>query len=108
MPPATTMERIAAALSRLGEVTEAVQNTSLAVTHVANHHEVIGKAAHLGVAQLGRVADAAMTAGEYLAGAAVQAAASVDRMASAADRVATVIEQEAPRFVRAVEKLAGV
>ena len=37
----STMERIANALAMLGQATHAIQNTSIAVTHVANHHEVL-------------------------------------------------------------------
>ena len=105
-PPMSTMDRIAHALGRLGEVTEAVQNISVGVVHVANQHEVIGKAAGAGAAQLGRVADAAVAAGVGIAQAAMQGAQAVERMAGAAERVAAVVEAEAPQFRRALERAA--
>lgn len=82
------MDRIAKALARLGEVTAAAQAISIAITHVANHHEVLGKGAAEGASRLGE---------------AIQVA---DRLAGAAERFVTVVEREAPRFVDAVVKLA--
>lgn len=91
----STMERIANALAMLGQATHAIQNTSIAVTHVANHHEVLAQGAH-------RLADVAEKAATHLGGA-VEVAA---RMAGAAERFVVVVEREAPRFVDAVVKLA--
>lgn len=82
------MERIAKALGRLGEVTAAAQAISIAITHVANHHEVLGKGATEGASQLGK---------------AIQVA---ERLTVAAERFVVVVEKEAPRFVDAVVKLA--
>lgn len=80
MPPAPqgAIDRIAAALHRLSEVTQAVQNTSVAVTHVANHHERLADAAHLAAGHVGTLAQ------------------GVGRMAGAAERFVALCERLEP------------
>jgi hypothetical protein len=95
MATMSTMERIAQALARLGEVTQAVQNTSVAVTHVANHHEVLARGAT-------EMAEGAKLAAGHLASAVGVAA----RLATSAERFVAVVETQAPRFVDAVVKLS--
>ena len=107
MPPVQgAIDRIADALRRLADVTDAVQNTSIAVTHVANQHERLANAAHQGAEQVGRLATAAEGAVQALGPAAATAAGAVDRMAGAAERFVTLCEREGPLFVRAVERIA--
>lgn len=86
----TTMEKMARALHRLSDVTEAVQNVSIGVTLTANAHEVIGQAAAHAAQQVERIADAATSAAVgfvALGAAATKAANAVDRMATVAERL---------------------
>lgn len=89
----TTMDRMARALQRLADVTEAVQNVSIGVTHTANAHQVIGESAAHAARQVERIADAATSAAVgfvALGEAATKAANAVDRLATVAERLGEV------------------